>query len=96
MSYKLKMRAALRRFGQAQSPAQLQNKLSQVGTSAERQKPDAEIGKFQQFNAESGQYVFSTSTSSVGISPDQVLSNGRLGVGQSVLLSQGTADYTPA
>lgn len=95
--YKLKLRAAMRRYGQSQSPSQIQNTLTQTGTSsADRLTPAAEVGKFQQFDAEAGRYVFSSSTQSVQVPPSQILSNGRLGVGQKVLLSQGTADFIPA
>lgn len=96
-SHRLKVRAAMRRYGQSQSPYQIQNILAQTGTSsADRLTPAAEIGKFQQFDAEAGRYVFSSSTQSVQIAPSQMLSNGRLGKGQRVLLSQGTADFIPA
>ena len=92
----LELRAALRRYAQSQSKSQIQNTLMQVGTSSERMKPDAEVGTFQQFDAEAGRYVFNTPTSSVEISAGQMLSNGRLGKGQKALLSQGTADFIPA
>lgn len=92
----LKMRAVLRRYAQSQSKSQLQNSLMQVGTSSERAKPDAEIGTFQQFDADAGRYVFNTSTSSVQVTASQVLSNGKLGKGQKALLAQGTADFIPA
>lgn len=94
--YKLKMRAAMRRFAQVQSSSQLQNSLLQVGTSSERKKPDAEIGTFQQFDAEAGRYVFNSPTASVQIAPNQVLSNGKIGKGQKALLAQGTADFVPS
>jgi hypothetical protein len=89
--YKLKLR-----YGQSQEPTQMQNSLTQVGASSERMKPAAEIGKFQQFNAESGKYTFNGATQSVEVSPAQMLSNGKLCAGQRVLLSQGTADFIPA
>lgn len=95
--YRLKVRAAMRRYGQSQSPNQIQNTLAQTGTSsADRLKPAAEVGKFQQFDAEAGRYVFASSTQSVQVAPSQILSNGRLGVGQKALLAQGTADFIPA
>ena len=95
--HRLKVRAAMRRYGQSQSPDQIQNTLVQTGTSsADRLTPAAEIGKFQQFDAESGKYVFNSPTSSVQVAASQMLSNGRLGMGQKVLLSQGTADFIPA
>jgi hypothetical protein len=93
--HRLKLRAAMRRYAQAQSPAQVQNSLSQVGNSGDRIPLAAEVGKFRQFNAESGKYVFASTTQSVEIAPSQILSNGKLGVGQRVLLSQGTADFIP-
>lgn len=93
--HKLKLRAAMRRYDQSQSSSQIQNAMLQVGSS-DRPTPTAEIGKFQQFNAEAGKYVFSSSTQTVQISPDRMLSNGRLGLGQKVLLAQGTADFIPA
>ena len=93
--YKLKMRAAMRRYGQSQSDSQIQNSLSQVGTSSERAKPGAEVGKFKQFNSEAGAYIFDTPTSSVSVPPSQMLSNGRLGRGQKVLIAQGFADFIP-
>jgi hypothetical protein len=87
----------MRRYGQSQSPNQIQNTLVQTGTSsADRMTPAAEIGKFQQFDAEAGRYVFASSTQSVQVAPSQILSNGRLGVGQKALLAQGTADFIPA
>jgi|GEM_PF-2690092 len=95
--YRLKVRAAMRRYGQSQSPSQIQNALVQAGTSsADRLTPAAEIGKFQQFDAEAGRYVFASSTQSVQVPQGQILSNGRLGVGQKALLAQGTADFIPA
>lgn len=94
--HRLKIRAAMRRYGQSQSPTQIQNTLAQTGTSStDRLTPAAEVGRFQQFNAEAGRYVFVSSTQSMQIAPSQILSNGRLGVGQKVLLSQGTADFIP-
>lgn len=95
MTYRLKLQAALRRHNNSQSESQIQNSISQVGAGGDRLTPVAEIGRFQQFNAESGKYVFSAVTQSVQISPDKMLSNGRLGVGQKVLLAQGTADFIP-
>jgi hypothetical protein len=87
----------MRRYGQSQSPNQIQNTLAQTGTSsADRLTPAAEIGRFEQFNAEAGRYVFGSSTQSISVPSSQMLSNGRLGVGQKVLLSQGTADFIPA
>ncbi|MEG4406423.1 hypothetical protein [Microcoleus sp. MON2_D5] len=95
--HRLKVRAAMRRYGQSQSPNQIQNALVQTGTSsADRLTPAAEIGKFQQFDAEAGCYVFASNTQSVSVPSSQMLSNGRLGKGQKALLAQGTADYTPA
>lgn len=94
--YKLGLQAAIRRYSQSQSASNIQNSLTPVTAEATRTPPAAEIGKFQQFNAEAGRYVFSSSTQSVSVPSSQMLSNGRLGVGQKVLLSQGTADFIPA
>lgn len=93
---KLKLRAAMRRYGQSQSPAQIQNSLVQTGTDSSRMTPAAEIGKFQQFNAEAGEYIFTSNTQTVSIPASQMLSNGRLGKGQKALLAQGTAHFPPA
>lgn len=95
--YRLKVRASMRRYGQSQLPSQIQNTLVQTGTSsADRLTPAAEIAKFQQFDAEAGRYVFASRTQSVQVAPSQILSNGKLGVGQKALLAQGTADFIPA
>lgn len=94
--YKLSLQAAMRRYGQSQSTSNIQNSLSPVTAEANRTPPVAEIGKFQQFDAESGRYVFNSNTHSVSVSPSQILSNGRLGTGQKALLAQGTADFIPA
>ena len=94
--YKLGLQAAMRRYGQSQSDSNIQNKITPVAVEANRIPPVAEIGKFQQFNAESGKYMFNSPTSSVQVAASQMLSNGRLGKGQRVLLSQGTADFIPA
>ena len=93
--HKLAMRAAMRRYAQAQSPSNVQNSLTPVTAEANR-TPTAEIGKFEQFNADAGQYVFSSNTQSVSVPSSQMLSNGRLGKGQKALLAQGTADFIPA
>ena len=94
--YKLGLRAAMRRYGQSQSTSNIQNSLTPVTAETNRTPPAAEIGKFQQFDAEAGRYVFSSSTQSVSVPSSQMLSNGRLGKGQKVLLSQGSADFIPA
>lgn len=93
--HKLAMRAAMRRYAQSQSPSNVQNSLTPV-TAETNRTPAAEIGKFEQFNAEAGQYVFSSNTQSVSVPSSQMLSNGRLGKGQKALLAQGTADFIPA
>lgn len=95
MTYKLQLKAAFRRFQESQMPNNLQNSITQAGTSATRQQPAAEIAKFQQFDAESGAYKFNSATGSMQVPPSQMLSNGRLAVGQKVLISQGTADFIP-
>lgn len=94
--YKLAMRAAMRRYAQSQSSSNVQNSLTPVTSEVNRKPPAAEIGKFEQFNAEAGQYVFSSNTQSVSVPSGQMLSNGRLGKGQKALLAQGTADFIPA
>jgi len=94
--YKLSLQAAMRRYSQSQSVSNIQNSLTPVTAEANRTPPVAEIGRFQQFDAEAGRYVFSSSTQSVSVPSSQMLSNGRLGKGQKVLLSQGTADFIPA
>jgi len=94
--YKLSLRAAMRRYSQSQSASNIQNSLTPVTAEANRTPPAAEIGKFQQFDAEAGRYVFTSNTQSVSIPSSQMLSNGRLGKGQKVLLAQGTADFIPA
>ena len=94
--YKLGLQAAMRRYSQSQSTSSIQNSLAPVTAEANRIPPAAEVGKFQQFDAESGRYVFSSSTQSVSVPSSQILSNGRLGTGQKALLAQGTADFIPA
>lgn len=94
--YKLSLQAAMRRYGQSQSVSNIQNLTVPVTAEANRILPAAEIGKFQQFNAESGRYVFNSNTKSVSVPPSHILSNGRLGTGQKALLAQGTADFIPA
>lgn len=94
--YKLSLQAAMRRYNQSQSTSNIQNTLTPVTAEASGTPPAAEIGKFQQFNADSGQYVFTNNTKSISVPPSQILSNGRLGKGQKALLSQGTADFIPA
>jgi hypothetical protein len=94
--YKLSLQAAMRRYAQSQSSSNIQNATVPVSAEANRMSPVAEIGKFQQFNAETGEYVFTSNTQSISIPASQILSNGGLRKGQKVLLAQGTADFLPA
>jgi len=94
--YKLAIRAAMRRYSQSQSTFNIQNAAVPVSAEANRMSPMAEIGKFQQFNVEAGEYVFTSNTQSISIPASQILSNGGLGKGQKALLAQGTADFLPA